>query len=277
MAEICNVCHHHCHLSEGKAGACRARGLRDGKNVSLSYGVISSLALDPIEKKPLNRFHPGEFILSVGTYGGNLSCPFCQNHEIAQVSVPPSPSGYMTPDELSSLALRAHEDSGNLGIAFTYNEPLIGYEYVLETSKLNRNNGLYNVVVTNGSVSPEIFQLLLPCMDAMNIDLKSFSEEGYRLLGGDLSTVCANISSASRAGCHVELTTLVVPGISDDPEDMKKEAAWIASLDPDMPLHITRFFPRYRMDSGEPTPVDLLYLLADIAREHLKYVYVGNV
>lgn len=276
MSEICNVCMHHCNLNEGGMGRCRARGIRDGKNVSLNYGMISSLALDPIEKKPLKMFHPGSCILSVGTYGCNLSCPFCQNHEIAQVCVPSYPPRQLSPADLCDLAMRTHIDSNNIGIAFTYNEPLIGYEYIYEAARINRSNGLYNVAVTNGSVMPEIWDKLLSYIDAMNIDLKSFTEEGYRKVGGDLSTVMDNISSASKKS-HIELTTLIVPGISDDPEDMEKEAAWIASIDPDIPLHITRYFPRYHMTKGDPTDVDLLYRLSDIAGSYLHHVFVGNV
>lgn len=275
MSLICNVCMHHCSLDEGQVGRCRARGIKDGRNISLNYGIISSLALDPIEKKPLKMFHPGKNILSVGTYGCNLSCPFCQNHEIAQTFVPTDPPRHMSPIELCELA-QDMKKNDNIGIAFTYNEPLIGYEFVYNTARINKTNGLLNVAVTNGSVMPDIFNKLLKYIDAMNIDLKSFTDEGYAKLGGDLTTVKENIIAASKS-CHVELTTLIVPSISDDPEDMKRESEWIASIDPKIPLHITRYFPRYRMTKGDPTDPDLLYKLSDIAGQYLHNVFIGNI
>ena len=275
MSLICNVCIHHCSLDEGQVGRCRARGIKDGKNISLNYGIISSLALDPIEKKPLKMFHPGKNILSVGTYGCNLLCPFCQNHEIAQTFVPSDPPRRMSPIELCELA-QDMKKNDNIGIAFTYNEPLIGYEFVYNTARINKTNGLLNVAVTNGSVMPDIFNKLLKYIDAMNIDLKSFTDEGYAKLGGDLTTVKENIIAASKS-CHVELTTLIVPSISDDPEDMKRESEWIASIDPKIPLHITRYFPRYRMTKGDPTDPGLLYKLSDIAGQYLHNVFIGNI
>ena len=272
----CNVCPHHCKLNEGQVGMCRVRGVVDGSLSSLNYGVISSIALDPIEKKPLYMFHPGEYILSIGSFGCNLACPFCQNHEIAQVGVSDGAGRSMEPKELSELAYRTHIESGNLGIAYTYNEPLVGYEYVRDTAVMIREMGLYNVLVSNGCVTEEIADEIIPLMDAMNIDLKCFTDEGYRRLGGDFETVKSFIKKAVGVS-HIELTTLVVPQISDSAEDMEREAQWIADLDPSIPLHITRFFPRYRMMDERPTPIEKLHELKAVADKYLQHVFLGNV
>ena len=255
---------------------CRVRGVVDGSLSLLNYGVISSVALDPIEKKPLYMFHPGEYILSIGSFGCNLACPFCQNHEIAQVGVSDEAGRSMEPKELSELAYRTHIESGNLGIAYTYNEPLVGYEYVRDTAVLIREMGLYNVLVSNGCVTEEIADEMIPLMDAMNIDLKCFTDEGYRKLGGGFETVKSFIKKAVGVS-HIELTTLVVPQISDSAGDMEREAQWIADLDPSIPLHITRFFPRYRMMDERPTPIEKLHELKDVADKYLQHVFLGNV
>ncbi|MCR5789653.1 MAG: AmmeMemoRadiSam system radical SAM enzyme [Lachnospiraceae bacterium] len=287
---ICEVCAHHCRLSPGQTGRCLARQNRDGKIISLNYGIVTSLALDPIEKKPLNRFCPGSRILSVGSFGCNLNCPFCQNHTISRVGAegficPVSGTDtdadtdhsaeYISPKELADTA-QSVKNRGNIGVAFTYNEPLIGYEYVLDTAKLVHEYGMKNVLVTNGSVSLSVLNRLLPRIDAMNIDLKAFTEKAYEVMGGDLSQTKAFIEEAVKS-CHVELTSLIVPGLNDRAEEMEAEAVWISSLSPEIPLHITRFFPMYRMKDRAPTDVALLYALKRIAEKHLKYVYVGNV
>lgn len=277
---VCGVCPNECLLSEGDTGACRARINEDGKIRSLNYGVITGIALDPIEKKPLYRFFPGSRILSVGSFGCNLKCPFCQNHEISQIGFRESEAfaDRVTPEELCAYAAELSEKApGNLGIAYTYNEPLIGWEFVLDAAKLIRKAGLKNVFVTNGCVKTGILEKLLPVADAMNVDLKCFTEEGYRRLGGDLETVLSFITTAQKAGCHIELTSLIVPGLNDSEEDMEKEAEWIASLSPEIPLHITRYFPNYRMRTPGPTDIALMRRLKSIAEKHLSYVYLGNV
>ncbi|MDE7112902.1 MAG: radical SAM protein, partial [Acetatifactor sp.] len=242
------------------------------------YGLITSIALDPIEKKPLQDFHPGSMILSVGSYGCNLRCPFCQNHEISMADKGVLETEYISPRQLADTALTWKEQkrAGNIGVAYTYNEPLVGWEYVRDTARLVREYGMINVLVTNGTASQKVLEELLPWIDAMNIDLKGFREEYYRKLGGDLETVKAFITRAAES-CHVELTTLIVPGENDSPEEMEAQAKWISGLNPAIPLHITRFFPRYRMKDREATDVDQLYCLARIAERYLERVYVGNV
>lgn len=274
MEKICQVCMHHCKLRPGQWGVCRARKNEEGEIVCKSYGQVSSLALDPIEKKPLNRFYPGSRILSVGSFGCNLRCPFCQNNEISMVSPEMSEDHYLSPTELADIALQCRE-KGNIGVAFTYNEPLVGWEYVLDTARLVKEAGMKNVMVTNGTASPEILEKLLPYIDGMNIDLKGFSEEYYRKLGGSLTVVKEFIKRAA-ADCHVELTTLIVPGENDSISEMEEEARWIASIDREIPLHVSRFFPRYKMQDRPATDVENVYALADAAGKYLKYVYTGN-
>ena len=278
MKTICQVCVHHCALEPGQTGLCRARKNEGGEIICTNYGRITSLALDPIEKKPLYDFHPGSMVLSAGSYGCNLRCPFCQNHEISMSDGGDLQAEYVSPRQLADTALMWKEQkrAGNIGVAYTYNEPLVGWEFVRDTAKLVREYGMFNVLVTNGTASPEILEELLPLMDAMNIDLKGFREEYYRKLGGDLETVKAFIARAAKS-CHVELTTLIVPGENDSPEDMEAQAKWISGIRPSIPLHITRFFPRYHMRDREATDVEQLYLLAGTAGKYLEKVYVGNV
>lgn len=279
MKTICQVCMHHCHLEPGQYGTCRARKNENGMILCDNYGQVTSLALDPIEKKPLNMFYPGSLILSVGSYGCNLRCPFCQNHEISMAGAETSDAIYVSPEALVKEAAK-HQKEGNIGIAFTYNEPLIGWEYVYDTAKLIKKAGMKTVLVTNGTASPEILEKLLPLTDAMNIDLKGFSGQYYRKLGGNLEAVKEFIL-LSAPSCHVELTTLIVPGENDGLAEMEAEARWIASVKTknptgQIPLHITRFFPRYHMTDKAPTDVEHVYRLADVARKYLKNVFVGN-
>ena len=281
---ICPVCPHQCLLSEGKTGKCRARGMKDGKIIPLNYGIATSLALDPIEKKPLARFYPGGKILSIGSYGCNLKCPFCQNWEISMSDGREYCQGrraderFLTPEALAETAkqLRAR---GNIGVAFTYNEPLISYEYVLDTAKYLKESDLKTVLVTNGCINEEIASLVLPVTDALNIDLKSFQETVYRkTLGGNLATVQRFIEKAAEQ-CHVELTSLIVPGMNDSDEEMLAMTQWIASLPGgnEIPLHITRFFPRYRVLDKKPTDRSVILRLVGVARQQLKHVYPGNI
>ncbi len=269
---ICPVCPHHCALSEGQTGLCRARGNRDGRVVSLSYGRVTSIALDPVEKKPFNRWQSGKYILSVGTFGCNLSCAFCQNAAISQVGAE-TDTEELPPERLAEIAEEL-APRGNVGAAFTYNEPLIGWEYVYDSAKLLHEKGLLVALVTNGTAEPEILEKLLPYVDAMNIDLKTWSAESYRKLGGDLETVKHTITRAAKS-CHVEVTTLAAPGFGDDVAAMDEEAAWLATISEDLPLHISRYFPRWKMN--EPmTPMKTMEKLCETARKHLKYVYAGN-
>ena len=240
----------------------------------MNYGKLTALMLDPIEKKPLRRFYPGSRILSVGSFGCNMSCPFCQNHEISMAGEKDCDFREVTPRQLADLAADC-AGQGNIGVAFTYNEPLAGYEFVRDTARLIRKRGMKNVLVTNGCIELPVLEEILPCIDAMNIDLKGFRAEWYQKLGGNLQNVKAFIERAAKS-CHVELTTLIVPGENDSEEEMKEEARWIASIDEMIPLHVTRFFPRHRMADREPTRVDTVYRLRDTAAAYLRYVYTGN-
>lgn len=274
MKETCRVCMHHCSLEPGQTGLCRARKNENGQIVCSNYGQVTSLALDPIEKKPLSMYRPGSLVMSVGSYGCNLRCAFCQNHEISMAGEESAGAVYISPEALAKRALE-YRPMGNIGAAFTYNEPLVGWEYVRDSARIIKELGMDNAMVTNGTASLEVLEELLPHMDAMNIDLKAFREETYRKLGGDLETVKAFIARAA-AGCHVELTTLVVPGMNDSTEEMEEEARWIASLGKDIPLHVTRFFPRYHMTDRDATEVGQVYRLAEAAGKYLEHVFVGN-
>lgn len=265
---------HHCQLDKNQVGFCRARKNELGKVVSINYGKLTSLALDPIEKKPLARYYPKSFILSVGSFGCNLRCPFCQNFGISMASEKEVSTKFFSPKDLAEEALELMK-KGNIGVAFTYNEPLVGYEYVLDTSKLLHEVGLKSVVVTNGSVTTAVAELVLPHIDALNIDLKGFSHKYYQKLGGDLETTKKFITLAA-SQCHVELTTLIVPGENDTIEEMAELSSWVANIDKDIPLHVSRFFPRYNMVNVDATPVSTIYELAGAAKKNLQYVYTGN-
>ena len=274
MKVQCDICPHRCVIEEGQTGFCRARGNKDGQIVDENYGVVTSIALDPIEKKPLNRFFPGSRILSVGSYGCNLRCPFCQNHAISMCGRDQAAGTVFSPEALVSQAAELISRR-NIGIAFTYNEPLIGYEFVRDCAMHAREQGLKTVLVTNGYINEKPLAVLLPLIDAMNIDLKGFTEAYYRKLGGHLEPVKRAIELSAHS-CHVEVTTLIVPGENDSSEEMSNLSSWLAGVDENIPLHISRFFPRYRMTDSDATDVDLVYELAHIARERLKYVYEGN-
>ena len=257
-------------------GFCRARRAEDGRVVADNYGRITSMALDPIEKKPLAFFHPGSNILSVGSYGCNLRCPFCQNDAISQHGERESDYRMATPIELADLALRLRDGRGNIGLAFTYNEPLVGWEFVRDTAREIRDRGLLNVLVSNGCAEAEVIEELAPLIDAANIDLKGPSQDYYDWVGGDFGAVCRTIRTLHGAGCHVEVTTLVVPGHNDADADIDTITAFLASVSSDIPLHVTRFFPRWRMADAQPTPVAAVRHLADVARARLRRVLVGN-
>lgn len=272
----CAICPHACRLREGQRGRCKARRAHQGRVVEENYGRLTSVALDPIEKKPLARFRPGSRILSVGSYGCNLSCPFCQNASIAAAGPDEVSWREVTPEELVAEAVSARA-RGNVGIAFTYNEPLVSFEYVRDTARLAHEAGLVNVLVTNGMVNPEPLAELLPLIDAANVDLKGFSQESYDFVGGDFEAVRATIRAlAACETCHVEVTTLIVPGMNDADDEIDALSAWLASLDLEIPYHVSRFFPCHRLLDRGPTPVRTVYRLADVARRHLRSVYTGN-
>lgn len=282
---VCETCFRRCELKEGQVGFCGGRSCREGRVSARNYGRVTALALDPIEKKPLHRFRPGSLVLSVGSYGCNLRCPFCQNADISWSKEAMSlaeRTAYVSPEDLAYTAAR-YRDRGNLGVAFTYNEPLIGWEYVRDTAKLVKQAGMCNVLVTNGTASPTVLKELAPYIDAMNIDLKGYSEAYYHALGGSFDMVLDFIAGAVRV-CHVELTTLIVPGENDGAEEMRALTRWVSGLkDADgrlvgaeIPLHITRFFPRFHRRDLPPTPIRTIDRLMEVAGEQLRYVYPGN-
>ena len=283
---VCNVCFRQCNIKEGGTGFCGARTCVDGRVTAGNYGRVTSLALDPIEKKPLRHFFPGSRILSVGSYGCNLRCPFCQNHGIswsAAALALGKNAEYISPEKLADAA-EYYRDMGNIGIAFTYNEPLIGYEFVRDTAKLVHEKGMKNVMVSNGTASLEVLGEIIPYIDAMNIDLKGFTKDYYNgVLGGDFDMVREFITEAVKH-CHVELTTLIIPEENDSEEEIRKMCGWIAALagadgksdGKGIPLHISRFFPRFNMTDRDATDVTLIYHLAEVAREYLDHVYTGN-
>ncbi|MBS5451495.1 MAG: radical SAM protein [Coriobacteriia bacterium] len=288
-AAACPVCPHHCRLRPGQLGRCRARvGGADGQTIPLSYGRATALALDPVEKKPLARWRPGTLVLSVGSYGCNLSCPFCQNAHIAAAGADDVDWRELAPDELVAMACRLRERDGRVtGLAFTYNEPLVSWEYVRDCARLAHARELANVLVSNGCACTEVISELCGLIDAANIDLKAWGQAGYNRLGGDFACVRSTIAAlAADPACHLEVTTLVVPGLSDAESDVDAMAAWLAELpyledgvsagDASITYHLTRFFPRHRMADASPTPVATVRHLADVARRHLGHVYVGN-
>lgn len=270
----CEVCPRFCEIKPGLYGICGARTNLDGAIRCDSYGIVTAMSLDPIEKKPLRRFFPGSNILSIGSYGCNLRCSFCQNHHISMVRKPER-FIRLSPKELSEKATEFKKD-GNIGLAYTYNEPLIAYEFVRDCSILVREQNMKNVVVTNGYINREPLSELLPVIDAWNIDLKGFSDDFYRSIGGDLPTVQQTITLTA-AVSHVEITTLVIPGENDSEDEMRQLSQWLASVDPSIPFHVSRFFPNYHMNDRPATPVDRIQRLTEVARESLQYVYAGNL
>lgn len=278
---VCWLCPHRCHLADGQTGFCRARQNKGGIIRSLNYGLLTSAVLDPIEKKPLYHFHPGSHILSLGSFGCNLRCPFCQNYTISQAgrsdfAGQQLPLDRVTPKEIVAAAQRLEETSGNIGVAFTYNEPLVGYEFVYDTARLLKEVGLATVLVTNGQIEKDSWLHLLPYIDAVNIDLKGFTQAFYDWIGGDLETTKAAIAMAAEEGVHVEVTTLVIPGKNDSAAEMAAEAEWLAGISAELPLHLSRYFPRYQVDIPM-TPVETLQQLRRVAEARLRFVHLGNI
>ncbi len=273
----CLLCPHGCILQQDGTGVCRARRNIGGSLYSLNYSLVTSLALDPIEKKPLYHFHPGSLILSAGTFGCNFKCSWCQNWTIAHRDTGTNArSMELTPEGLAELA-QDYAARGSIGVAYTYNEPSIWYEFVLEASMLVREKGLVNVLVTNGYINKEPLEELLPYIDAMNIDVKAFTCEFYdKYCKGGLDSVKATIERAA-CSCHVEITTLVIPGLNDSPKEIGSLVSWLASIDPEIVLHLSRFFPNYHMNNIMPTPRKTLEDARESALEHLKNVYLGNI
>jgi len=267
----CELCPNFCIITPGKRGSCGVRINKDGELYSDIYGQLTSLSLDPIEKKPLYHYHPAEFILSVGTKGCNFHCGFCQNWTISQDSS--ASTSFISPKELINRAKEAE----SFGIAYTYNEPFIWYEFVYDTAKLAKANKLENVLVTNGYVNQEPLDEILPLIGAMNIDIKSMSDEFYRnICKGKLRPILETAQKAKKK-CHVEITNLIIPTLNDSEKDFKNLTNWIAlNLGEDTPLHFSRYFPCYKFDVPS-TPIATLKTAERIAKSRLKHVYLGNV
>jgi pyruvate formate lyase activating enzyme len=270
----CLLCPHSCKLGEGKTGICGARKNTGGNIELLTYGVVSGYALDPIEKKPLYHFYPGTNILSVGSYGCNMHCDFCQNYNISQHTL----ADYPARTEPERIVRDAQKALNNIGIAFTYNEPIIWFEFIRDTSLKARKKGLRTALVSNGYINEEPLAEIISFTDAFNIDLKAFNPEIYRrLTGAELEPVLSSLKQIARSGKHLEITTLVIPGQNDDMGEMAAETEWIArELGKNIPFHLSRYFPMYKREDPSTHP-ESIKKLAEIAGRCLNYVYVGNM
>lgn len=271
----CHLCSHRCRISRGEDGRCRVRRNSEGTLYSLVFGEVAALANDPIEKKPLFHFLPGSKAFSMATVGCNLTCRFCQNFTLSQAPPDSRFSSLLTPEQLVERAGL----EGALSIAYTYSEPTVFAEYAYETGVRARKRGLKNIFVTNGFMSDESHVLLKEFLDAANVDLKSFSDVTYRnVLGGRLDPVLDNIRWFHASGIWIEITTLLVPGLNDSPEELRLIAEFIASVDPAIPWHISRFHPDYQMDDSPVTPVSTMRMALEIGRSAgLLFVYTGNL
>ncbi|MCC3869824.1 AmmeMemoRadiSam system radical SAM enzyme [Terrisporobacter mayombei] len=268
----CYLCPHNCSLNEGKFGVCKLRTVKNNIPIVINYGEVTSANMDPIEKKPLYHFKPGRDILSVGTFGCNMSCSFCQNHEISQNK--PS-SEFIDIDKLINLIINI---PNNVGIAFTYNEPFMWYEYVYDVAKKIKeyDKSISVVLVTNGFVNKEPLEEILPYVDAMNIDLKGFTKKYYNeICGATMEPVLETIKIASKY-THVEITTLMVSDANDSVEEIVGIAKLLSAIDKNIPLHLSRYFPQYKM-KNQPTLVENIMKAKEEAKKYLNYVYVGNV
>lgn len=266
----CQLCPHGCILKDEDIGICRVRKNESNELISLSYKQVSAIALDPIEKKPLRMFLPNTNVLSVGSYGCNLKCPWCQNYSISQEK--PSSLTEIDADTLVEIAVK----KGYPSIAFTYNEPVVNYEFVLETAKLAKQKGVKTILVTSGYINKTPWLELLEFIDALNIDLKGYNSRKYKkILGADLSIIKENIIMAYERA-HIELTTLIVPGFNDDLEELESMFTWIARIDTKIPLHLARYFPRYQY-SKRSTKVGIMYQVRDLAKKYLENVFLGNM
>lgn len=267
---ICELCPHFCVLDNNKYGKCKTRVNLDGILYTMNYGEVSSIAIDPIEKKPLYNFYPGSKILSIGTYGCNFLCDFCQNHSISQNIVD---TKYLSVEDLVSLIV---DTDNNLGIAFTYNEPIIWYEYIYDLAKLLKS--LYPekkvVLVSNGFINEKPLRELIKYLDGVNIDLKSFNEDFYKDIGGRLEPVKKSIEILSEI--HLEVTTLMVSFKVDEKKDIEGIAKYLNNIDKMIPLHISRYFPRYKYKEEE-TSLEKMFIARDVAKKYLDYVYLGNI
>ncbi len=272
----CDLCPWNCVLKPGHTGVCKVRSNENGLLFTLVFNKIAAFGIDPIEKKPLYHFHPGKNILSIGEVGCNLQCSFCQNHRISQCFATDF-NGFHEFDS-KQIVEKALQTPGNIGIAFTYNEPFTFYEFMFETAKLAQENRLKNVVVSNGYINPEPLKEILPFIDAFNIDLKAFTEEFYRKqTKGKLQPVLETLQIIAKSESHLEITNLVIPDLNDDETEFEKMIKWISeNLGNEVPLHLSRYFPQHEMNLPA-TSIKKLETLYELAKQHLKYVYLGNV
>lgn len=272
----CELCPWNCELSLGQTGICKVRSNENGELITSVYNKVATLGTDPIEKKPLYHFYPGKNILSIGEVGCNLQCSFCQNHRISQCHA----SEFQGFHDITSkkIVKEASKTWKNIGIAYTYNEPLTFYEFLIDTAKLVHKKGLKNVVISNGFINEEPLKHLLPLIDAFNIDLKAFSDEFYKAhTKGNLSPVLQTLKTIAKSQTHLEITNLVIPGLNDDEKEFTEMVKWIAlELGDHTPLHLSRYFPQHKM-TYPSTPIETLKNLYQIAKKHLQHVYLGNV
>lgn len=271
----CDLCPHKCLLKDGNTGVCGVRKNVDNKLYTEIYGYVSAMSNDPIEKKPLFHFHPGSWIFSLSSIGCNLRCMYCQNYEISQRIMSRGELEYYAPEQVVRMA----QGYNSRGIAWTYNEPSIWFEFTLDTSKISKREGMYNVYVTNGYINEDPLREIAPYMDAMNIDVKGFTDEFYKkYLGGTLTPVLETVILAKKLNIHVELTYLVVPTLNDGKEEIEKYLDWVIdNLGVDVPLHFSRFHPDYKLNYLPPTPIKKMMEIYNLAKERmLRYVYIGN-
>ena len=274
----CHVCGHHCLIEAGHKGKCRVRANVDGTLFAINYGLCVASAVDPIEKKPLYHFLPGSDVYSFAALGCNMHCPWCQNHDISQS---------WRDDELATCERIMPEEHvrraillGCPSIAYTYSEPTVFLEYALETMKIAHAKGVKNVWVSNGFMSEETTRLIAPYLDAANIDIKGPDDAFYKAqCGGDLKTIVSNIKIMRDAKVHVEITTLLIPGLNDATEQLEKLVKTITTeLGNDVPWHVSRFFPHFKMTKTKITPIDSLHLAESIGRKAgIKLIHLGNV
>jgi pyruvate formate lyase activating enzyme len=273
----CVLCPHKCVIDDGGYGFCGTRRNLHGILYSDSYGKFTSLALDPIEKKPLYHFYSGSKILSAGSYGCNMKCGFCQNHKISQFDFGKgcfdTKTDFVSPENL--LRFAETESKENIGIAFTYNEPALSFEYILDTAPLFHRQGYKVILVSNGQINAEPLAEILPFTDAWNIDVKAFNADFYRKHGGDFETAKRTVETAAKTA-HVEVTTLIIPNENDSDEEISALADWLSGISSEIPLHLSGYFPRYKY-SIPPTAKETLLRLSETAKRKLKYVYLGNV
>ena len=269
----CRLCPHLCKIREGKTGICGVRKNSGERIDLLTYGVISGYSLDPVEKKPLYHFFPGHKILSVGSYGCNMRCDFCQNWHISQKTM----DKFMANTSTDMILEDAVTSYGNIGLAFTYNEPVIWFEYMRDVAVAIKEKGMATAMISNGFVNSYPLSEIITFIDAFNIDLKAFNPDFYKkFTGADIEPVKETLKTIAVSGKHLEITTLIIPGRNDDQAEMEEEAKWIAGeLGDETPLHLSRYYPTYK-SKNPPTAQSTLQILSDTARKHLKNVYLGN-